>query len=276
MRTLLLTTAAALIASGAAAADPSVDIRHAAVRVTVVPEVRSDVQVTQVTANARLPLHLDRVGDQVVIDGDLGHRPANCNAAFGRRSVFIWGVGRIPYEQLPQIVVRVPLDAKVGAQGAVYGTVGRGHGLELSNAGCGDWTVADQQGPLRIHNAGSGDVHAGSAQSVDIASSGSSDVTLKGVRNGLTTSISGSGDVTAAWVNGPLHAHIGGSGDVRVHDGQVSDMEVAVAGSGAVHFGGVAASLQANVAGSGDVSAARVTGPVVKHIAGSGDVTVGR
>jgi hypothetical protein len=278
MRVIAFTAATALLAAaaGSAAAAPSIEIRHAAARVTIVPEARSDVQVTVVRANGRLPMQINHFGDATIVDGPLGHRSPNCNEVLGQRSVFIWGIGRVAYADLPQIVVRTPLDAHVVADGAVYGVVGRGHSLDLSNGGCGDWTVADQDGALHIHTSGSGDVHAGSAGAADIRTSGSSDISLKGVREGLTASITGSGDVVAAWVNGPLHAHIAGSGDVSVKAGQVSDMDASIAGSGDVKFGGVARSLTAHIAGSGDVDVARVNGPVSRQIAGSGDVNVGQ
>ncbi|HEY2049628.1 MAG TPA: DUF2807 domain-containing protein [Caulobacteraceae bacterium] len=268
----LLSVAAATVA----VAEPRIEIRHAAARVVIVPEARSDIQVTIEAPNPRLPTTASRYGDTVIVDGPLGFRPATCNSVLGSRGVFIWGTGRIPYDRLPRIIVRTPLDAKVSADGAVWGEVGRGRSLELANAGCGDWAVADQQGAVKIRASGSGDVRVGSVGSADISSSGSSDISLAGVRSGLIASIAGSGDLNAAWVNGPLHAHIGGSGDVTVRGGQVSDMDVAIAGSGDVSFGGVAQALKASIAGSGDVHAAHVTGPVTKSVVGSGDVTYGR
>lgn len=274
MRALMM-GAALLAVGGAAAAEPSVEVRHAAARVTVIPEARSDVQVVIVRTNPKLPISVSRFGDKTVIDGPLGFRSPSCNSVFGHAGVLVWGVGRVRWEDLPQVVVRTPLSAKVSADGAVYGEVGRGRGLDLSNAGCGDWVVADQQGPVHIHASGSGDVRGGATGPAEIASSGSSDVRLKAVRGGLKTSIAGSGDVSAGWVDGPLHANVGGSGDVEVKDGRVADMHVSVAGSGNVTFGGVAQSLQANVAGSGDVRVAHVTGQVSKAVAGSGEVTVG-
>jgi hypothetical protein len=275
MRTLTL-AAALLGVAGAATAAPSVEVRHAAARVTVIPEARGDVKVEILRANRRLPLTVSRFGDTTIIDGPLGHHGPSCNTVFGEKSVFVWGVGRVAFKDLPQIVIHVPLSAQIGADGAVFGSVGRGRGLELSNSGCGDWVVADQQGPVKLHTAGSGDIRTGATGPAEIASSGSSDIRLKTVHGGLTTSMAGSGDVVADWVDGPLHARIGGSGDVTVKDGRVSDMDASIAGSGDVKFGGVAGSLQAHIAGSGDIHAAKVTGSVSKQVLGSGDVTFGR
>jgi hypothetical protein len=264
------------MAAGAAQAAPSVEIRSAIARVTVIPETRNDVAVSIVRANNRLPLRITREGDKVVVDGGLGWRLINCHGSAGHSGAFAMGVGSVSYDEMPQIVVRTPAHASVGAGGAVFGAVGRGEGLNLANSGCGDWTVADQNGPLQLHLSGSGDISAGTAASADVQVSGSANVHLADVRNGLATSVSGSGDITAVRVDGALRVRVSGSGDVRVKDGAVSDMNVQVAGSGDVRFGGVAGTLEANVAGSGDVSAGRVTGAVSKHVAGSGDVSVGR
>ena len=266
----------ASLATGAVQAEPSVEIRQAVARVTIVPEARSDVAVFVTRANPRLPLRITREGDKVVVDGGLGWRNINCHNVFGRPAAVVWGKGNFGYDDMPQVVVRMPLRATAAAGGAVFGAVGPGAGLDLANSGCGDWKVADQNGPLRVSMSGSGDVRAGTVAATDLHISGSSDVYVRAARAGLTAAVSGSGDVNAVTVNGPLHVRVGGSGDVKIHDGAVTDMNVSVAGSGDVHFGGVAQSLVANVAGSGDVSAGRVTGPVTKHVAGSGDVSVGR
>ncbi|HEY1561693.1 MAG TPA: DUF2807 domain-containing protein [Caulobacteraceae bacterium] len=263
------------LATAAGADAAQVDIRHAAMRVTVIPEARNDIQVGVLRQNPKMRITVARMGDTVIVDGGLGLRETNCSTFFGRRGVHIWGMGFVPYDSLPQVIIRTPLDAKVGAGGAVFGVVDRSGSLELSNAGCGDWTVANVAGPIRVRMAGSGDVHAGAAGSAEVHISGSSDVFLRDVRDGLETSSSGSGDLRVISLNGPLHVHIAGSGNVLATTGQVTDMTVGVAGSGDVKFGGVAQRLDASVVGSGDVRVGRVTGPVTRHIAGSGSVTVG-
>jgi hypothetical protein len=275
MRAALLLTFAAAVAASAAVADPSVDIRRAAARVVVVPEARSDVTVTIVHSNPKLPLKVTHEGEAVVVDGGLGWAGPNCYGGGGHRWVGGLTLGHVDWRDLPQIVIHTPLKAQVSASGAVYGEVGRGQGLDLANAGCGDWIVADHAGRLHLSLAGSGDVRAGAVQAAEARISGSSDLSLRGASGGLTAGVSGSGDINAGHVDGPLRLRISGSGNVTVRGGQVSVMDVSVAGSGDVHFGGVAQSLVANVAGSGDVSAAHVTGEVTKHVSGSGDVTVG-
>jgi Putative auto-transporter adhesin, head GIN domain len=270
----LATSVTAVAVCGAAAA-ADVDIRHAAARVTVTPEARSDIAVSVYKSNSRLPIRVYRQGDTVVVDGGLGLRGPNCASFFGRKGVHIWGVGFTPYDALPQVMIRTPMAVKVKASGAVFGAVGRSDSLQLANAGCGDWTVANVTGPADVRVAGSGDVHAGAAGSAEVRISGSSDISFNAIRNGLVSSTSGSGDLRAGAVNGPMHVRIAGSGDVVAHGGQVTDMSVELAGSGDVRFAGVAQSLQAAIAGSGDVTVGRVTGPVTKHVAGSGSVTVG-
>jgi hypothetical protein len=264
------------IGAGAAMAQPSVQIDHAVARVTVIPEARSDVAVSVVHGNGRFPLKISRVGDVIRIDGGLGWRSISCRGASGHPRVDVWGMGEVAYADMPQVVIHTPRAVRVGAGGAVFGAIGPGDSVDLGNGGCGDWTIADQAGALRAHLSGSGDIRAGSAGSADVQVSGSADVVMAVVRGGLSANIAGSGNVTAARVDGPLRARIGGSGDLRVRDGQVGDMDVAVAGSGDVRFGGVARSLEAKIVGSGDVSVGRVTGQVSKQVVGSGGVTVGR
>lgn len=271
----LATVGIALLAATAAVAAPGLDVNHAVVRVTIIPEDRADVAVTVVKTHPKFPLTVTRLGDQVTVEGGLGWRSANCNGFFGHTRVGVFGVGSVDYDDMPQIIVHTPRQVQVKASGAVFGTVGRGAGVELSNAGCGDWTLGNQNGLLRISLAGSGDLRAGDSAAADVHIAGSSDAYLHAARGGLVVSIAGSGDVNANEVDGPLTAKVTGSGDVKVRGGAVSNMRATVAGSGDVSFGGVAQSLEASIAGSGDISAAKVTGSVVKHIAGSGDVTVG-
>jgi Putative auto-transporter adhesin, head GIN domain len=266
--------AAALTATGASAT-PGAEIRNAVARVTVIPENRSDVVVDVVKTNPRLPLHVSQWGDTTRVEGNVGMRIHGCRTWFGKPSANVWGVGNVSYDEMPQLVIHTPMDVRVGGGGAVFGTVGRSANVNLGNSGCGDWTVADTAGVLHVGLSGSGDVRTGSAGSADLHVAGSGDVSVQRIANGLASSTSGSGDVQAASVSGPLHVHIAGSGDFRGHGGQVTDMDVEVAGSGDVSFGGVAQNLTASVAGSGDVTVSRVTGSVTKHVAGSGDVNVG-
>jgi hypothetical protein len=279
MRALLLlaTAATALGFAGAAAADPSVKIKDAVARVEVIPEARGDVKVEFLTTNRSLPLKIRQNGSDVTVDGGLRMNRINgCNTVMGKRVIHVRGVGDVKWEDIPQIVVRVPMKAEVAAGGAVFGNVGRTEHLELSNAGCGDWTVANVRGKLDLNQAGSGDTRVGSVGSAEINIAGSGDVKMQDVGGDLEISIAGSGGVVAASVNGSLEANIAGAGDVTVNGGRARSVEVNIMGSGDVDFGGEAGNVEASIAGSGDVRVAKATGPVSKHVAGSGNVIIGQ
>ena len=262
--------------AGTALAEPAVEIRDAAVRVTVIPEARQDVQVQVVSASAALPLTVRNELDHVIVEGHLRHRIWGCTTMFGKAVVHVGGVGEVPLSELPQIVVRTPMNARVGASAAVFGSVGRSESLALSNAGCGDWTVANVKGRLEINDWGSGDVRGGASGELAAQVGGSGGVMLREIRGPANINVMGSGDVTAASIEGPLRTNVAGSGDVKIDRGHASDMSVNIAGSGDVRFGGVAGSLNASLAGSGDVDVARVDGPIHKVSFGSGDVNVGQ
>jgi hypothetical protein len=278
MRSLVLMASLTMMvsAAGVAVCAPSAEVRDAAARVIVIPEARADVAVFLIKANPRLPIWINKVGDKVVIRGNVGNMITRCgNGRDGKPSVSVIMRGRFGYADLPQVVIRTPIDVRVTAGNAVFGTIAHARSVDFGSHGCGDWTVADVDGLMRLGLAGSGDVHAGSAGSAAIDIAGSGDVSAQTVRGGLGANIVGSGDLTAVVVNGPMAVRVAGSGDVKVQSGRVSKMNVSVGGSGDVRFGGVAGALEANVAGSGDVSVAHVTGSVVKHVAGSGDVEIG-
>ncbi len=267
--------AMALTAAGGAGAASSVDIRNAAAQVTIIPEARSDVQVSIIRTHPKLRLSVSTIGDRVIVDGGLMGRAMTCHAALGGPSVMVWGVGNVSVETLPKVVIHTPMDAKVSAGGAVFGDVGRAASADLATSGCGDWTMANVSGPLKISTAGSGDVRAGSAGSAHLRVSGSGDISLRDLAGGLDAATSGSGDVSIASVSGPFRARVAGAGDIKARGGAVTDMDVAIAGSGDVTLAGSAQSLKATIAGSGDVTVTRVSGPVTKSVVGSGDVTIG-
>ena len=164
MRAFLIVGVASAALLGATAAQAaSVQIKDAAARVVVIPEDRTDVKVEFLTTNPGLPLTVRTEGGKTIVDGDLGSMAIkNCRTINGATTVSVNGKS-YSWDNLPQIVVHVPMDAEVAAGGAVFGSVGRTNSLELSNAGCGDWTVANVEGAMRISQAGSGDTRTGSA-----------------------------------------------------------------------------------------------------------------
>lgn len=293
--------AAALLAAGAASAkEPSVQIKDAVARVIVVPENRSDIKVSFKSTNGSLPLTIRTEGDKTIVDGGLGggfgkSRIKNCRSINGKISVDVSGVGAVAYDAMPEVVIQVPMDTRVAAGGAVFGSVGRSKSLSLSSAGCGDWTVANVEGAMNINVAGSGDIRTGSAGgAADLNVAGSGDIATTGVGGALSANVAGSGDIKSgpiggalsvntmgsgdvdvASVRGDISVNIAGSGDTIIRGGRAGSVTVSVAGSGDVLFAGTAASLDANVAGSGDIRVAQVSGSVRKRAVGSGDVTVG-
>jgi len=272
---LMLIAATAACAAAGAASAASVEVKDAVARVTVIPENREDVKVEFLSSNPRLPLQIRSFGGKTIVDGGLGRRIRNCHGRNEAVRVDVRGVGDVAWRDMPQVVIRTPRDAQVEAGGAVFGSVGRSASLELGNAGCGDWTVANVDGRLRLSQAGSGDARTGSAGEAKIHVAGSGDVWSADVRGPLSVDIAGAGNVSVGSVSGPLEVHVAGSGDVKVAGGHATTMNVAIAGSGDVDFGGVADSLKARIAGSGDVRARQVRGPVSKAVMGSGGVTIG-
>lgn len=272
---LMLIAATAACAAAGAASAASVEVKDAVARVTVIPESRGDVKVEFLSTNPRLPLRVRSMGGRTIVDGNVGRRIHSCRGRGESVRVQVRGVGEVGWRDMPQVVIRMPRDAKVDANGAVFGAVGRSASLELGNEGCGDWTVANVDGRLRLSQAGSGDARTGSAGEAHIQVAGSGDVWTADVRGPLSVKIAGSGNVTVGSVSGPLDVRAAGSGDVKVAGGHATTMSVAIAGSGDVDFGGVADSLKARIAGSGDVHAREVRGPINKAVMGSGGVTVG-
>ena len=280
----IIGAAAAALAGGAQAAE--LEIKHAAARVVVIPEARSDVQVTITRGAANLPqLEVRRRGGSVEIDGDLRNRIEGCDhrgpggggnplRPDASATVEIKNVGRVRVADLPLITARVPMNAEVSAGGAVWGSIGRTQQLDLSAAGCGDWTVANVSGPLEISVAGSGDVVAGASGRADVSVAGSGDVRLGPVAGPLEVSIAGSGDVLVASVAGGIEASIAGSGDVLVEGGRAGSLDASIAGSGDIRVETVVQSIDASIVGSGDIRVAGVTGSVSQSVMGSGDIVV--
>lgn len=271
----ILSLAAASLALGGAAQAASVEVRDAVARVVVTPEARTDIRVDMLTTNPSLPLSVRTQGNQVIIDGDLDRAIRSCSSRGGRATVKVSGVGEVAYADMPQVVIRTPMDVDLKVGGAVFGAVGRSQSLKISNAGCGDWTLANVAGAVEASQAGSGDMRMGSAGAAVLRVAGSGDIAVRRVSGPLEVDVAGSGDVKVAEVSGPrLQARVAGSGDVEVASGRVEVMTATVAGSGDIRFDGEAGSLKASVVGSGDVRVRRVRGSVDKSVIGSGEVRV--
>lgn len=270
----ILAAAAAFTAGGAQAA--SVEIRDAVARVTVVPQDRADIKVDIVKAHPELPLQITTIGGQTTIDGDLRRRIHDCNGLGERRRVRVGGVGRVAYEDMPQIVIYTPRGVDVTAGGAVQGAIGRSGTLKLSNSGCSSWTVADVAGAAEIHQSGAGEVRMGAAERLDVRLSGAAGIRATRIRQGgLEAQLSGAGNVRVAEVTGPVDARVSGVGQIEVDGGRAPRVRASISGIGKVNFDGSTDDLDASISGLGSIRVREVTGSLTKSVSGGGSVHVG-
>ncbi len=296
---LSLAGLAGLAASPAATQQPSpqVQVEHAAARLVVIAEPRSDISVTVQHGPSRLPdLAVRREGGRIVVDGGLarpfGGDRVRCvggvwntgvhASLFGglhsgsgdNRAVFVEGVGRVALADLPVITAHVPLDARLDTSGAVYGQIGQTRSLMLSPTGCGDWQAGHVQGSLSVDSAGSGDTRVDGAGEAHGRLAGSGDLAVGPIAGSAELSLAGSGDVSAGAVGGPVRLSLSGSGDVSL--AQVNAPVVAnMASSGDVRIhGGRTPDLRVSIAGSGDFSFGGAAGRLTASVVGSGDIHV--
>ena len=118
--------AVAALATSTGASAAGIEFKDAVARVTVIPEARSDVAVSIVKNDAHHPLQVSTGLDgRTIVDG--GYRNglfggiSSCNSVGGHPFVHVRGVGVIGWDDMAQVVVRVPLDAHVAGGGAVSG-----------------------------------------------------------------------------------------------------------------------------------------------------------
>lgn len=274
-----LPAALGLIAAVGAApgvrAAPATQIQDAVARVVVVPEARPDVKVEILKANPRFPLRVWRFAGRTHIDGGLDHRIRGCRMRDGQPSALVAGIDETPYDAMPEVLIRTPMAARVFVSGAVWGAVGRSDLLEFSNAGCGDWVIANVRGRMKLSLEGAGGARAGQAKSAELYSDGAGNISTREIAGGVIAMTAASGGIDVASVGGAFNARVAGPGSVRAAAGRVSSMQATVAGSGGVTLDGVAGALNASILGSGDVRVTKVTGPVSKAIIGTGVVRVG-
>ncbi|WP_332655248.1 GIN domain-containing protein [Brevundimonas sp.] len=296
----ILLTAAAAAAFTAAVADPAlarsgpeVEIEHAVARVVVIVEDRADIGVEIQQGASRLPaLRVERSSNgDVRIDGGLGRRLAgirmgdslrNCRSGPDRTrpgqgaSVEVRNIGQVDLDDAPLIVIRSPREVNIDAGSAVYGSIGRGAtSVEMSNGGCGDWVIANTDGPVDASMGGSGELTVGTSRSLEANLGGSGRLTA-GATGALDLNMGGSGEAMIAAVDGDTDIAIGGSGEVSIRRGRAPNLDIAIGGSGDIDFGGVAGDVSVSIAGSGDVRIAEATGAVSRSVVGSGDIRIGR
>ncbi len=286
-RVMGLALAAALLA-GASAHAASLDLKHIVAKVVVAPEARSDISVTVIKANPKLPLRVHTQADGVtVVDGGerdwwpmmFGGHISECRVGPDGTSVHVAGVGDFSESELPQLLVRVPLNAKVSSSGAIVGSLPAADTLDLSIAGCDTWTIGDIKGRMRLSEAGKGRIRTGALGSADVSIAGTATVTTRAIADELKVSIGGSGDLYASSASGQINASIAGSGRVRVDGGHVGSLRGSIAGSGDLIFEGAADRVKISVAGRGTVHVAHVAGmvgPLNQSIMGVGEIDEGR
>jgi hypothetical protein len=274
-RSIALLAATAALASAGAASAASVEIRDAVARVTVVPEDRRDVKVEFLTTNADLPLAVRTLGGDTIIDGGLDRRISSCHRKRDRYAARVRGVGRVDFDDVPQVVIRTPRAVSVKSNGVVFGTIGRSASVDLRNSGCSDWTIADVAGDATIQDSGAGQVKMGMSGRLDLRLSGAGQVHATRIRQGLEASLSGVGNVSVDDLAGPMAARVSGVGKIRVADGHASIVRASVSGMGSVEFGGAAETLDASISGLGNIRVRQVNGAVSKSVSGGGHVTIG-
>ncbi len=267
--------AAALFAVPAAAETyqaSGVRIEDAAAIVQIIPENRSNVDVT-IQAGGRLRAPSVRVVDgRVEIDGGL--RLTGCSSDGGGHRVRVAGQGWVRDADLTRITIRTPRTLDVTFGGGGVARIGASEGGRVSLTGCGDAEIAAVRGDLTLALTGSGDAqlaHVSGALSASLTGSG--DLEAAGVGGDARVRLTGSGDAQFAAISGALDARVTGSGDVDA--GDVGAVTLALTGSGDVTLGAVRGAFEAQTTGSGDVSVRVVEGPHARmRISGSGDIAV--
>jgi hypothetical protein len=256
-------------------AAPRLEVRAAAAHVTIIPEMRPDIRVTVIRKRQGLPIKVFQSGDLTVIDGRLGHRVRGCPRLADGLGVHVRGLGDVSGAQLPVVVVRLPMDARILVGDAVSGEIGRTTRLDFENRGCGDWTIADAAGPVRLGQIGGGAIRAarGGEATLHVADGGS--IATGPVSAGVTAVSSGDGTINVLSANGPVVARVAGSGGFNLGGGRAPQFSASVAGSGVIRFGGEAGRVTAEVAGPGAITVARAAGPVSKRVFGAGQIHVG-
>ncbi|MFN3229036.1 MAG: GIN domain-containing protein [Asticcacaulis sp.] len=265
----------------------SLKVKDAVVRLVVIPEDRTDFSYSLTKGSEAFPsLTVRQDGNRLIFDGGLKRKIRGCNNMRGN-------AGSMPIDPMkpdpdaritlrdgqdlklsdaPLLVVRAPKSVAVSTSGASVVAVGRTQALEVNNAGCGAWTVANVEQRLEINQAGSGKIVAGNSASTEVSVAGSGDIYIADTK-ALEVSIAGSGDVSARSVEGPVEVSIAGSGDVRIQQGKISHLEVSIAGSGDIKAPRVV-DLSVSIMGSGDVEVETIEGKRNVSIMGGGRINV--
>lgn len=246
----------------------SIRVRHAAARIFVTAEDRTDYSVEiQNAGHAPMPT-VTSEGGRITIDGHLRGRIERCT----EDGAELRGYPAITVEQMPVITIRAPRDVDISVGGASRTQIGPANSVELDHSGCGQTTVADVAGQLSVDLAGSGEIRTGAAQTLNADIAGSGQLISGAISESANIDIAGSGSAELAALNGSLEADGAGSGDVVVRGGSVTQASIDLAGSGNVEIAAPVSDLDVSIVGSGDVVVTAVVGNVDAEIAGSGEV----
>lgn len=253
------------------------ELRNMAARVVIVPDSgRSDIDLKVAYGSASVPKIMVRTsGDSLIADGGLKAKTIRCvNGRDGEVTFSGMSSTKVPVKDLPVIYVKMPPDVVISSNGGVYGEMGMAQRLDLSVAGCGTWHAGHVTETADISIGGSGDVTIGDARSASIAIGGSGTVRT-GNLSKLEAAIGGNGDITVLRLNGPGEVAIAGSGNVKIVDGAAPKLELNIAGSGKLHYGGVVKDVDISIVGSGNVYLRKVTGNIQRSVMGSGNISLG-
>lgn len=251
-------------------AGEGIRIRHAAARVVVIPEERTDYEVAIDNSAGRTPMPtVTQHHNLIVIDGQLRGRIAGCADDGGAH---LRGYDDVAAEQMPVITIRAPRRVNLDRSGAGLTEIGPADAVELDSSGCGDVAVGDVAGALEVDLAGSGHVRAGAAQRLAVDLAGSGEVSTGAIAEAADVDIAGSGRVSIQSLNGALQADAAGSGNLAVQGGAISTADIELAGSGDVDIAAPVERLEVAILGSGNVDVSATVGEIDAEIAGSGGV----
>lgn len=156
----------------------------------------------------------------------------------------------------PTLVVRFKRDVSLRRVSKAEVRVDVVHLRSLSSAGSGDLLVGALTTPaLKLALSGSGDakVQGLSTDEFEVSIAGSGDVGASGSARQVRLGIAGSGDADLAALSADaVSVRVAGSGDASVTANR--QLEVSVAGSGDVRYGGAVTTVKSSVAGSGSVT----------------------
>ena len=233
---------------------PSVEIKDAVARVTVIPEDRSDVKVEMLTTNADLPLRSAPWAAATIIDGNLRaphprlpQRGDNsCGLGARRRQGRLrrhapGGRSARPRPSRSRRRRRVRLGRPLGQP--------RPH-----NSGCSGWTIADVAGDATLRDSGAGSVGWASAGPPGAALSGAGEHHATAGPPGPRRDLSGAGGGDR---RRPQRRHWRPTSPASATSRSPAATPAACRprsrASAAVEFGGAAESLDASISGLGDI-----------------------